>query len=204
MVDNNETEKELTNEEMAVESSEGEATVNPDFRWYIAKTLTGQENKVQKTLRERIVNYKLTDSFGEIVVPEEKVTSHAGGRKRTITKKLFPGYVLIHMLMNENTWHLVKDTDKITGFVGGTVDKPAPLSDEEAAYMTGQSTGGFKKTRTTVDFSEGEEVKVIEGPFASFIGTIESVNENGKLKVNVSIFGRPTPVELDASQVEKN
>ncbi|MFG1487607.1 transcription termination/antitermination protein NusG [Halobacteriovorax sp. RZ-1] len=189
---------------MAVESSEGEATVNPDFRWYIAKTLTGQENKVQKTLRERIVNYKLTDSFGEIVVPEEKVTSHAGGRKRTITKKLFPGYVLIHMLMNENTWHLVKDTDKITGFVGGTVDKPAPLSDEEAAYMTGQSTGGFKKTRTTVDFSEGEEVKVIEGPFASFIGTIESVNENGKLKVNVSIFGRPTPVELDASQVEKN
>ncbi|WP_393056830.1 transcription termination/antitermination protein NusG [Halobacteriovorax sp. CON-3] len=204
MVDNNETEKELTNEEMAVESSEGEATVNPNFRWYIAKTLTGQENKVQKTLRERIVNYKLTDSFGEIVVPEEKVTSHAGGRKRTITKKLFPGYVLIHMLMNENTWHLVKDTDKITGFVGGTVDKPAPLSDEEAAYMTGQSTGGFKKTRTTVDFSEGEEVKVIEGPFASFIGTIESVNENGKLKVNVSIFGRPTPVELDASQVEKN
>ncbi|MGI4991102.1 transcription termination/antitermination protein NusG [Halobacteriovorax sp. GFR7] len=204
MVDNNETEKELTNEEMAVESSEGEATVNPNFRWYIAKTLTGQENKVQKTLRERIVNYKLTDSFGEIVVPEEKVTSHAGGRKRTITKKLFPGYVLIHMLMNENTWHLVKDTDKITGFVGGTVDKPAPLSDEEAAYMTGQSTGGFKKTRTTVDFSEGEEVKVIEGPFASFVGTIESVNENGKLKVNVSIFGRPTPVELDASQVEKN
>ncbi|EPZ51611.1 transcription termination/antitermination factor NusG [Bacteriovorax sp. BAL6_X] len=204
MVDNNETEKELTNEEMAAESSEGEATVNPNFRWYIAKTLTGQENKVQKTLRERIVNYKLTDSFGEIVVPEEKVTSHAGGRKRTITKKLFPGYVLIHMLMNENTWHLVKDTDKITGFVGGTVDKPAPLSDEEAAYMTGQSTGGFKKTRTTVDFSEGEEVKVIEGPFASFIGTIESVNENGKLKVNVSIFGRPTPVELDASQVEKN
>ncbi|POB12383.1 transcription termination/antitermination protein NusG [Halobacteriovorax sp. DA5] len=204
MVDNNETEKELTNEEMAVESSEGEATVNPNFRWYIAKTLTGQENKVQKTLRERIVNYKLTDSFGEIVVPEEKVTSHAGGRKRTITKKLFPGYVLIQMLMNENTWHLVKDTDKITGFVGGTVDKPAPLSDEEAAYMTGKSTGGFKKSRTTVDFSEGEEVKVIEGPFASFIGTIESVNENGKLKVNVSIFGRPTPVELDASQVEKN
>lgn len=206
MVDNNETEKEL-NEEVAMTETSEETTegVNPNFRWYIAKALTGQENKVQKTLRERIVNYKLTDSFGEIVVPEEKVTTHAGGRKRTITKKLFPGYVLIQMVMNENTWHLVKDTDKITGFVGGTVDKPAPLSDEEAAYMTGKSgDGGFKKTRTTVDFSEGEEVKVIEGPFASFIGTIESVNENGKLKVNVSIFGRPTPVELDASQVEKN
>ena len=200
MVTNNESENEVNNEE--VETTE--QVVNPDFRWYIAKALTNQENKVQKTLRERIVNYKLTDSFGEIVVPEEKVTTHAGGKKRTITKKLFPGYILIHMLMNENTWHLVKDTDKITGFVGGTVDKPQPLSDEEAAYMTGKADDGFKKTRTTVDFSEGEEVKVIEGPFASFVGTIESVNENGKLKVNVSIFGRPTPVELDASQVEKN
>ncbi|AYF45909.1 MULTISPECIES: transcription termination/antitermination protein NusG [Halobacteriovorax] len=209
MVDNNESEKELNEEvtaapEASEETTEQAEAVNPNFRWYIAKALTGQENKVQKTLRERIVNYKLTDSFGEIVVPEEKVTTHAGGRKRTITKKLFPGYVLIQMVMNENTWHLVKDTDKITGFVGGTVDKPAPLSDEEAAYMTGKSNEGFKKSRTTVDFSEGEEVKVIEGPFASFIGTIESVNENGKLKVNVSIFGRPTPVELDASQVEKN
>ena len=209
MVDNNESEKELNEEvtaapEASEETTEQTEAVNPNFRWYIAKALTGQENKVQKTLRERIVNYKLTDSFGEIVVPEEKVTTHAGGRKRTITKKLFPGYVLIQMVMNENTWHLVKDTDKITGFVGGTVDKPAPLSDEEAAYMTGKSNEGFKKSRTTVDFSEGEEVKVIEGPFASFIGTIESVNENGKLKVNVSIFGRPTPVELDASQVEKN
>lgn len=203
MVENNETENEVNNEEVLAE--ETQEAVNPNFRWYIAKTLTGQENKVQKTLRERIVNYKLTDSFGEIVVPEEKVTTHAGGKKRTIRKKLFPGYVLIHMLMNENTWHLVKDTDKITGFVGGTVDKPQPLSDEEAAYMTGKTEdGGFKKSRTTVDFSEGEEVKVIEGPFASFVGTIESVNENGKLKVNVSIFGRPTPVELDASQVEKN
>ncbi len=205
MVDHNESENEVTNEEVTTGAEETQETVNPNFRWYIAKTLTGQENKVQKTLRERIVNYKLTDSFGEIVVPEEKVTTHAGGKKRTITKKLFPGYVLIHMLMNENTWHLVKDTDKITGFVGGTVDKPQPLSDEEAAYMTGKTEdGGFKKSRTTVDFSEGEEVKVIEGPFASFVGTIESVNENGKLKVNVSIFGRPTPVELDASQVEKN
>lgn len=136
-------------------------------------------------------------------MPEEKVTTHAGGKKRTITKKLFPGYVLINMVMNDKTWHLVKDTDKITGFVGGTADKPAPLSEEEAAYMTGKSEGGVKKTRTSVNFAEGEQVKVIEGPFASFVGTVEAVNEKGKLKVNVSIFGRPTPVELDYSQVEK-
>ncbi|WP_034730486.1 transcription termination/antitermination protein NusG [Bacteriovorax sp. Seq25_V] len=173
------------------------------MKWYIAKALTGQEGKVQKTLRERIVNHKLGEYFGEIVVPEEKVTTHAGGKKRTITKKLFPGYVLINMVMNDKTWHLVKDTDKITGFVGGTADKPAPLSAEEAAYMTGKSEGGVKKTRTSVNFAEGEQVKVIEGPFASFVGTVEAVNEKGKLKVNVSIFGRPTPVELDYSQVEK-
>lgn len=180
-----------------------EVPVNENLKWYIAKTLTGQENKVQKTLRERIVNYKLTEYFGEIVVPEEKVTTHAGGKKRTITKKLFPGYVLINMVMNDNTWHLVKDTDKITGFVGGTADKPAPLSKEEAAYMTGKTDGGIKKSRTTINFSEGEQVKVTEGPFASFVGTVEAVSEKGKLKVNVSIFGRPTPVELDFSQVEK-
>ncbi len=196
MVDSNEV---TTTEEVAAEVSIHAA----DMKWYIAKALTGQEGKVQKTLRERILNHKLGEYFGEIVVPEEKVTTHAGGKKRTITKKLFPGYVLINMVMNDKTWHLVKDTDKITGFVGGTADKPAPLSNEEAAYMTGKSDGGVKKTRTSINFSEGEQVKVIEGPFASFVGTVEAVNEKGKLKVNVSIFGRPTPVELDYSQVEK-
>lgn len=180
--------------------SKGES---PDFKWYIAKTLTGQENKVQKTLRESIVNHKMMELFADIVVPEEQVVSHAGGKKRKIKKKLFPGYVLIKMVMNDITWHLVKETDKITGFVGGTPDKPAALTDEEAAYMTNQTQDGFRKTRTSVDFSEGEQVKVIEGPFTSFVGTVEAVNEKGKLKVNVSIFGRPTPVELDFSQVEK-
>ena len=107
------------------------------------------------------------------------------------------------MVMNDKTWHLVKNTDKITGFVGGTSDKPTPISDDEAAYMTNQAQEGFKKIRTDVSFVEGESVKVIEGPFASFVGTIEAVNDKGKLKVNVSIFGRPTPVELDFSQVEK-
>lgn len=175
----------------------------PGFKWFIAKTMTGQESKVQKTLRERVVNYKMTEFFSDILVPEEKVVSNAGGKKRTVKKKLFPGYVLIKMIMNDKTWHLVKDTDKITGFVGGTSDKPAPISDEEAAYMTSQAEEGFKKPRTSVNFHEGEQVKVIEGPFASFVGTIEAVSDKGKVKVNVSIFGRPTPVELDFTQVEK-
>ncbi len=184
-----------------IESEENEK--NGEFKWYIAKTMTGQENKVTRALKERIVNYKLAEFFLEIVTPEESVTSSSKGRKRTIKKKFFPGYVLIKMIMNDRTWHLVKNTDKITGFVGGTLDKPAPISDEEAAYITDQSEDGIRKQRTTVDFAEGETVKVVEGPFASFVGTVEAVSEKGKIKVNVSIFGRPTPVELDYTQVEK-
>lgn len=175
----------------------------PDFKWYIAKAQTGQENKVTKSLKERIVNHKMTELFAEILVPEETLVTTAGGKKKTIKKKFFPGYVLIKMIMNDKTWHLVKSTDKITGFVGGTLDKPAPITNEEAAYMTSQMEDGFKKPRTSINFAEGESVKVIEGPFANFVGTIEAVSEKGKIKVNVSIFGRPTPVELDFSQVEK-
>ena len=187
-----------------IETDESETSEkNGDFKWYIAKTMTGQENKVTRALRERIVNYKLAEFFSEIVTPEESVTSSSKGKKRTIKKKFFPGYVLIKMIMNDRTWHLVKNTDKITGFVGGTLDKPAPISDEEAAYITDQSEDGIRKQRTTVDFAEGETVKVVEGPFASFVGTVEAVSEKGKIKVNVSIFGRPTPVELDYTQVEK-
>lgn len=175
----------------------------PDFKWYIAKTLTGQENKISKTLRERVINLKKTEFVSKIVVPEETVTSNAGGKKRTIKKRFFPGYILLRMVMNNDTWHLVKDTDKITGFVGGTPDKPQAISDDEAAYMLGKGDAGVKKANVGANFSEGDQVKVVEGPFASFVGTIEAVSDKGKIKVNVSIFGRPTPVELDFSQVEK-
>jgi transcriptional antiterminator NusG len=175
----------------------------PEFRWYIAKAQTGQENKVTKSLKERIVNHKMTEFFSDVLVPEETVVTTANGKKKTIKKKFFPGYVLIKMIMNDKTWHLVKSTDKITGFIGGTLDKPSPITNEEAAYMTSQMEEGFKKPRTSINFTEGESVKVIEGPFANFVGTIEAVNEKGKVKVNVSIFGRPTPVELDFTQVEK-
>ena len=201
--------EEITEEksdEVSEETAEDEGPVHgsgPEFKWYIAKTLTGQENKIVRSLKERIVNFNLSESFADVLTPEETVVTNANGKKRTLKKKFFPGYVLIKMIMNEHTWHLVKDTDKITGFVGGTLDKPAPITNEEANYMLGQVEDGVKKPRTSIAFEEGEEVKVTEGPFASFVGTVEQVNEKGKVRVSVSIFGRPTPVELDFSQIEK-
>lgn len=208
MSDSNVDESELDVQDETLEETldSVEASVeeeNSQMKWYIAKTMTGQENKVVRALKERIVNFKQTEFFGDIMSPEESVVTNVNGRKRTIKKKFFPGYVLIKMIMNDKTWHLVKDTDKVTGFIGGTVDKPVPLSDEEARKMTQQAEDGFKKPRTSVNFTEGESVKVIEGPFASFVGVVEAVNEKGKIKVSVSIFGRPTPVELDFTQVEK-
>jgi transcription termination/antitermination protein NusG len=175
----------------------------PDFKWYIVHVLSGFENRVLKTLKERIVNHNMTEYFAEILVPEESVVANVNGKKRTMKKKFFPGYVLIKMIMSEKTWHLVKDTDKITGFIGGTKDKPMPISEEEAASMTASLAEGFKRTRSVANFSEGDSVKVIEGPFASFVGTVETISDKGKVKVQVSIFGRPTPVELEFSQVEK-
>lgn len=175
----------------------------PDFKWYVAHALSGFENRVTKTLKERILNHNMVDYFAEIIVPEETVVISVNGKKRNMKKKIYPGYVLIKMNMTEKAWHLVKDTDKITGFIGGERGKPVPISDEEAAYMLGQVKEGAKKARSATAYSAGDSVKVIEGPFASFVGTVEAVNANGKLKVNVSIFGRPTPVELDDTQVEK-
>ncbi len=196
---------EATGEESAEETNDNGLAKGdgPDFKWYVAHVLSGYEGRVSKTLKERILNYGVTDYFAEILVPEETVTTNVNGKKRNIKKKFFPGYMLIKMIMNDKTWHIVKDTDKITGFIGGTPDRPQPITDDEAAYMLGQTQEGFKKPRSTTSFSEGDSVKVVEGPFASFVGTVESVAANGKLKVNVSIFGRPTPVELDDTQVEK-
>jgi transcriptional antiterminator NusG len=175
----------------------------PDFRWYVGHVLSGFENRVTKTLKERIINHNLTDKFAEIFVPEEQVISNVNGKKRNIKKKFFPGYILLKMIMSDETWHLVKNTDKITGFIGGVAGMPTPLTEDEAKFITNQTTEGYKKPRTEMNLNEGDSVKVIEGPFATFVGTIESVNEKGKIKVNVSIFGRPTPVELDFTQVEK-
>lgn len=175
----------------------------PDFKWFVVHVLSGFEHRVCKTLKERILNYKMAEQFSEILLPEETVVANVKGKKRNMKKKFFPGYILIKMIMNDQTWHLVKNTDKITSFVGGDKNKPTPISDDEARQLTNQAAEGFKKTRNAASFVSGDSVKVIEGPFASFVGTVEAVNEKGKLKVNVSIFGRPTPVELDFSQVEK-
>lgn len=213
--------EEVKNEEV-VDNTEAEASVqaddnqeqdendnglakgdSPDFKWFIVSALSQYETRVTKTLKQRILNHNMAEYFAEILVPEETVVTSVNGKRRNIKKKFFPGYVLIKMILNDKTWHLVKNTDKISGFVGGTSDKPLPISDEEAAYMLGQSQEGTKKTRSSASFNVGDNVKVIEGPFASFVGSVESVNANGKLKVNVSIFGRPTPVELDDTQVEK-
>lgn len=185
------------------ELSKGLSTAKEGFQWFIAKTMTGQENKAAKLIKQRIVQNKMTEFFSQIQVPEEEVITNANGKKRRIKKKYFPGYIFLNMVMSDKTWHLVKDTDKVTGFVGGTPDKPAALSEDEASFMINQTSAGAKKPRTSINFTEGETVKVTEGPFATFIGTIEEVNEKGKIKVNVSIFGRPTPVELDFTQVEK-
>lgn len=197
-------ENQAQEEEGAAEKDNGLAKGDsPDFKWYVAHVLSGYENRVTKTLKERILNHNMAEQFSDIIVPEETVVSNVGGKRRNIKKKFFPGYVLVKMIMNEDTWHLVKNTDKITGFVGGVKGKPQPISEEEASFMLGQAQGDFKKPRSAASYSAGDSVKVIEGPFASFVGTVEAVNPNGKLKVNVSIFGRPTPVELDDTQVEK-
>ena len=185
------------------EFSQGMASGDsPEFKWYVVHVLSGYENKVKRTLRDRIINHKLTDSFARVFVPEEAVTTSVGGKKRTIKKKFFPGYILIKMIMNDRTWHLVKNTDKITGFIGSNKNNPSPLSEDEAAFLLGQAADGFKST-TSVDFSEGDNVRVIEGPFTSFVGVIENVSDKGKVRVQVSIFGRNTPVELDFTQIEK-
>jgi transcriptional antiterminator NusG len=178
-------------------------TVANDFRWYVVHVLSGFEHRVLKSLKEKIVTNKLQEQFGDILLPEETVIANVNGKKRNIKKKFFPGYLLINMQMNDKTWHLVKNTDKITSFVSGDKNKPIPISEEEAAQLTNQVAEGFKKPKTIVNFSEGDNVKVIEGPFTSFVGIVESINERGKVKVQVSIFGRPTPVELESTQIER-
>lgn len=195
----------VSDETVTEEAEPAARELSSDFKWYIAHALSGFENRVTKTLKERILNYNKSDFFADIIVPEESVVTNVNGKKRNIKKKCFPGYVLIRMIMNEETWHLVKDTDKVTGFIGGERGRPIPISNDDANNMIGNvdEGGTTKRARSTSTFSAGDSVKVTEGPFASFVGIVEAVNTNGKLKVNVSIFGRPTPVELDDTQVEK-
>ncbi|KPK10160.1 MAG: antitermination protein NusG [Acidithiobacillales bacterium SG8_45] len=172
--------------------------------WYVVHAFSGFEKQVARSLEEHIRNAGMEDLFGEIMVPTEEVVEMKGGQKRTTQRKFFPGYVLVKMEMNDDTWHLVKSVPKVTGFIGGTATKPAPITEKEAQAILQQVQDGVEKPRPKFSFEPGEQVRVIDGPFADFNGTVEDVNfEKAKLRVSVSIFGRMTPVELDFSQVEK-
>ncbi|TJY63181.1 transcription termination/antitermination protein NusG [Sinimarinibacterium sp. CAU 1509] len=174
------------------------------MRWYVVHAYSQYENSVMKALKERITRAGLQEQFGDILVPTEEVVEIKDGVKRTTERKFFPGYVLVQMDMNEDTWHLVKSTPKVMGFIGGTPDKPAPISDKEAEKILNRVTESVEKPRPKTLFEPGESVRVKEGPFADFNGVVEEVNyEKNRLRVAVLIFGRATPVELEFSQVEK-
>ena len=173
-------------------------------RWYVVHVYSGYEQQAVRSLRERIKHSGMEDKFGEILVPTEEVVEMRGGQKRKSDRKFFPGYVLIQMEMDDDTWHLVKEVPKVMGFIGGTSDRPAPISDKEAERIMERIQEGATKPRPKVLFEPGEVVRVIDGPFADFNGVVEEVNyEKSRLRVAVTIFGRSTPVELEFGQVEK-
>lgn len=171
--------------------------------WYVVNAYSGYESKAKISLQERIKTHDALDDFGAILVPQETVIEMVRGQKKQTTKKFYPGYMLVQMNMNQDTWHLVKDTPKISGFVGDVKD-PMPLGPDEVDKILHQVQEGASSPRSRMNFEQGESVKVVDGPFADFNGTVEEVKpEKGKLKVLISIFGRATPVELDFAQVEK-
>ncbi len=173
------------------------------LKWYIVHVYSGFETKVKIALEERIAASASADKFGEVVVPTEQIVELVKGKRRTSSRKFYPGYLLVQMELNDETWHIVNNTAKVTGFLGGR-NKPAPISDEEAAQILNRMEAGKLKPKPKFFFEPGDEVRVIDGPFTNFNGTVEEVNpEKGKIKVLVSIFGRATPVELDFVQVSK-
>jgi len=173
-------------------------------RWYVVHAYSGFENKVAQSIREQAEKKGLSEDITEVIVPTEEVVEVRRGAKVQTERKFFPGYVLVEMDMTDDTWHLVKSTPKVTGFVGGTANKPTPISQKEVDAILRQVQEGVEKPRPKVLFETGEAVRVKDGPFTDFHGNVEDVNyEKSKLKVSVSIFGRSTPVELDFSQVEK-
>ena len=177
---------------------------NPDLRWYVVHAYSGMEKAVERNITERINRAGMQDKFGRILVPMEEVVEIKNGQKKTTERKFFPGYVLVEMIMDDDTWHLVKHTNKVTGFVGGAKNRPAPISEDDVMKIVNQMQEGTDKPRHKVEFEVGEYIRVKEGPFTDFNGTVEEVNsEKSKVRVSVTIFGRATPVELEFSQVEK-
>jgi len=175
------------------------------LRWYVVHAYSGFENQVKRYLHERIERFGMQDKFGEILVPMEEVVEMREGQKKRSERKFFPGYVLVQMDMDDDSWHLVKDVPKVLGFIGGTTDKPAPLPDREADAILQRIQDGVDKPRPKVLFEPGEVVRVTDGPFNDFNGIVEEVNyEKSRMLVAVQIFGRSTPVELEFGQVEKS
>lgn len=174
------------------------------LRWYVVHAYSNYENQVKKALEERIKRSGLDEHFGQILVPTEEVVEMRSGQQRKSERKFFPGYVLVQMELNDETWHLVREVPKVLGFIGGTSDKPLPITDQEANRILNKVEEGTSKPKPKILFEVGEVVRVVEGPFKDFNGVVEEVNyEKSKLRVSVLIFGRSTPVELDFGQVEK-
>lgn len=174
-------------------------------QWYVVHAYSQYENKVKNSLEEHVKRHGMEDYFGDILVPTEEVVEVKEGQRRTTERKFFPGYVLVHMEMNDETWHLVKNVPKVLGFIGGTADKPAPISDAEADTILNRVEESVDKPKPKTLFEPGQEVRVTDGPFADFTGVVEEVDyEKTRLKVAVMIFGRSTPVELEFGQVDKS
>ena len=185
-------------------SSAADAAAHPDMRWYVVHAYSGMEKAVERNIRENIARTGMDAKFGRILVPTEEVVEMKNGQRRTAERKFFPGYVFVEMIMDDDTWHLVKHTNKVTGFVGGAKNRPAPISEAEVQKIVNQMQDGAEKPRHKVEFMVGELVRVKEGPFTDFNGSVEEVNyEKSKVRVSVTIFGRATPVELEFGQVEK-
>jgi transcriptional antiterminator NusG len=174
-------------------------------RWYVVHAYSGYEKQVKRSLEDRIQRAEMEELFGDVLVPTEEVVEMKGGQKRRSDRKFFPGYVLVEMEMTDETWHLVKDVPKVMGFIGGTADRPAPISQKEADAILNRVQEGVDKPRPKVLFEPGEMVRVVDGPFNDFNGVVEEVDyDKSRLKVAVLIFGRSTPVELEFHQVEKS
>jgi transcriptional antiterminator NusG len=190
-------------EERSLEQREAPAPVALPKQWYIVHTYSGFEDRVRETLRQRAEALGLGESFGDIRVPTETIVEYRGGKKREMQRKFFPGYILVQMAMSDDTWHVVKNTPKVTGFVGSG-KKPTPLTQEEVDQILEQVVSAKEKPKPKYIFDRSEPVKIIDGPFNNFTGVVEEVNlDRNTLKVMVTIFGRQTPVELDFSQVQK-
>ena len=174
------------------------------MRWYVVQAFSGYEGRVSKSLKEHIKMHAMEDQFGEILVPTEEIVEMRAGQKRKSERKFFPGYVLVQMIMNDASWHLVRNVPRVMGFIGGTSDRPAPITDKEADAILNRLQESVDKPKHKTLFEPGEVIRVSDGPFADFNGTVEEVDyDKSRMKVSVLIFGRATPVKLDFSQVEK-